>query len=239
PVQPGTEQFVVERLVRLHRKRELGARDGAIRERADVDRRLVVLELGSVGEPRQLLRRVELHHLALDEFGRHRAGEARDVDLGLVAPVVAGDHARQHAGVDLARARRDQGEARARERLFLQPAQDREMRVSRADQQDALHALRFASSLLRSSLRCTLPVVVMGSASMNSISRGYSYGASRPRTCCWIFSTSSWPAENPGCSTTNALTIVPRVSSGLPITAALATAGCFTRQLSISAGPMR
>jgi hypothetical protein len=36
-----------------------------------------------------------------------------------------------------------------------------------------------------------------------------------------------------------ALTTVPRVSSGAPITAALATAGCLTRQFSISAGPMR
>ena len=35
-----------------------------------------------------------------------------------------------------------------------------------------------------SSSRCTLPVVVMGSASINSISRGYSYGARRPRT--WV-----------------------------------------------------
>jgi len=32
----------------------------------------------------------------------------------------------------------------------------------------------FASSRLRSSFLCTLPVVVIGSASMNSISRGYS-----------------------------------------------------------------
>ena len=33
--------------------------------------------------------------------------------------------------------------------------------------------------------------------------------------------------------------IAPRVASGLPITAAFATAGWRTRQLSISAGPMR
>jgi len=47
------------------------------------------------------------------------------------------------------------------------------------DEDDPLH--RFASSRLRSSFLCTLPVVVIGSASMNSISRGYSYGARRPR----------------------------------------------------------
>ena len=44
-----------------------------------------------------------------------------------------------------------------------------------ADEQEALHpCLSLASSRLRSSFRCTLPVVVIGSASMNSISRGYS-----------------------------------------------------------------
>src|SRR5204862_3328928 len=86
-----------------------------------------------------------------------------------------------------------------------------------------------ASSRLRSSLRCTLPVVVIGSASMNSISRGYSYGARRPRTCCWISSMSVCDGAWPGCSTMNAFTISPRVASGLPITAAFATASCFTR----------
>ena len=41
-------------------------------------------------------------------------------------------------------------------------------------------------------------------------------------------------ATFPGCSTTKALTTVPRVSSGAPITAAFATAGCRSRQFSIS-----
>ncbi len=40
-----------------------------------------------------------------------------------------------------------------------------------------------SSSCNRSTLRCTLPVVVIGNASTNSISFGYSYGASRSRTC--------------------------------------------------------
>ena len=37
----------------------------------------------------------------------------------------------------------------------------------------------------------------------------------------------------------NALTTLPRISSGEGTTAAFATAGCLTRQFSISDGPMR
>jgi hypothetical protein len=43
----------------------------------------------------------------------------------------------------------------------------------------------------------------------------------------------------PEVSTMNALTTLPRSASGLGTTAAFATAGCFTRQFSISDGPMR
>jgi hypothetical protein len=74
---------------------------------------------------------------------------------------------------------------------------------------------------------------------MNSISRGYSYGARRPRTWVWICSMRWADGACPDCSTMNALMIAPRAASGLPITAAFCTAGCLTRQLSISAGPMR
>src|SRR2546428_12607521 len=89
--------------------------------------------------------------------------------------IVAGDDARQHGGIDLARVGRDQRDARAVQGIFCQGAQHHGVRVPGADEQDALHAvLSLAASSLRSSLRCTLPVVVMGSAAMNSISRGYS-----------------------------------------------------------------
>jgi len=37
----------------------------------------------------------------------------------------------------------------------------------------------------------------------------------------------------------NALTTLPRSASGLGTMAAFAAAGCFTRQFSISGGPMR
>ena len=96
-----------------------------------------------------------------------------NVDLGLLAPVVPRDHAGQHARVHLPRERRYQADARALQRLLAQRAQHREVAGAGADEQDALHPLRDSSSL-RSSFLCTLPVVVMGSASMNSISRGYS-----------------------------------------------------------------
>ena len=50
-----------------------------------------------------------------------------------------------------------------------------------------------------------------------------------------------WGVLQPGsgASSTKALITAPRVSSGAGTTAQLATAGCFTRQFSISAGPMR
>src|SRR5690606_36278642 len=82
-----------------------------------------------------------------------------------------------------------------------------------------------ASSRWRSTLRWILPVVVMGSSAMNSISFGYSYGASRSRTCSctacliWSGSRSAYSAV----STTYALTSAPRSASGLGTTATLAT----------------
>ena len=51
-------------------------------------------------------------------------------------------------------------------------------------------ALR-SRSRSRSTRRWTLPVVVIGSASMNSISFGYSYGARNFRTCRWMSSSSA------------------------------------------------
>src|SRR5205085_8340171 len=147
-----------------------------------------------------------------------------------------------HGGIDLPRVRRDQRDVRALHRRARERGEQKSVRVPRADEQDALHralASSFAASRRRSSFLCTLPVVVIGSASMNSISRGYSYGARRSRTCAWICSISALDAASPGCSTMYALTIAPRVSSGLPITAAFATARCLRRQFSISAGPMR
>jgi hypothetical protein len=92
----------------------------------------------------------------------------------------------------------------------------------------------------RSTRRCTLPVVVIGKAAMNSISFGYSYGASLPRTWRCSSSTSAGVSSKPGA----------QHDEGLDHRAALGVrawarprrsrpAGCLTRQFSISLGPMR
>ena len=74
---------------------------------------------------------------------------------------------------------------------------------------------------------------------MNSIWRGYLYGAVRALQWSCIsdfsFSEGSWS----GPSTMNALTMLPRSSSGAGTTALSTTAGCSMRMLSISNGPMR
>src|SRR5260221_1465896 len=84
--------------------------------------------------------------------------------------------------------------------------------------------------------RCTLPVSVRGSVSMTSIARGYLYGAITFFTCSWSWRTVPSPGALPGLRTTNALTIVPRSSSGQPTTPHSATAGCASSAASTS-GP--
>ena len=131
--------------------------------------------MAAVGEERDAPGGVEAHQRPRHELGERTLGERGDVELGFLAPVVAGDHARQHRGVELARVRRDKRKARAVERLLCQRTKQHGVRMARPCKQHSLHVLRrFASSRLRNSLRWTLPVVVIGSASMNSISRGYS-----------------------------------------------------------------
>jgi len=87
--------------------------------------------------------------------------------------------------------------------------------------------------------RMTLPVVVMGISSRNATSRGYSCAERRAFTKPWISAASASDGSWPGFGTMNALTISVRIASGLPTTAASATAGCRMRQSSISVGPMR
>ena len=91
----------------------------------------------------------------------------------------------------------------------------------------------------RSSRRITFPVVVIGISAMKATSRGYSWADSRVRTKPWMSAASASDAATPDFNTTNALTISVRIGSGLPTTAASATAGCLIRQSSISPGPMR
>src|SRR6266436_5776058 len=83
----------------------------------------------------------------------------------------------------------------------------------------------------RSLYFCSLPVAVRSSASRNSIAVGHLKWAMRPRVnsirsrsvaCC------------PGRRTTRALMVSPHFSSGTPMTATSATAGCWKRQSSTS-----
>src|SRR5262249_1227522 len=85
----------------------------------------------------------------------------------------------------------------------------------------------------RSLKRWILPVAVLGSSAMNSISGGYLYGASLSFTKA--FSSASVAAA-PGLSTTNALVLVRPSASGLPIIAASSTAGCCISVASTSKG---
>src|SRR5262249_37679900 len=100
-------------------------------------------------------------------------------------------------------------------------------------------SLRRARSSCRRSARFTLPVVVTGKVSMNSISRGYSCAAKRVRTCAGSSRASRGVPATPSRSWTNASPASPRTGSGAPMAAASATAGWPCRQSSISPGPIR
>src|SRR3977135_941554 len=82
-----------------------------------------------------------------------------------------------------------------------------------------------AYAFSRSNLRITLPVDVIGISGMKAISRGYSCAESRVLTKVWISAASASEAAVPGLRTKKALTISVRIGSGLPTTAASATAG--------------
>ena len=97
--------------------------------------------------------------------------------------------------------------------------------------------LRWCSSS-RKSRRLTLPVVVVGSSWINSISRRYSWADSHVRTYSASSRASAGVGRTPSRSCTKALTTSPRTASGLPTAAATATAECPAKQSSISPGPM-
>ena len=92
---------------------------------------------------------------------------------------------------------------------------DATRRLSRGQRSARDRVLLALELALAQHARCTLPVVVIGSASMNSISFGYSYGA---RMLAHVLAGSRPRARGdgacPGASTMNALTTLPRVSSG-------------------------
>src|SRR6185369_5117767 len=90
-----------------------------------------------------------------------------------------------------------------------------------------------ARSRSRRRKRWILPVAVFGSSSINSIARGYLYGASFSLTNA--FSCSS-PTSAPGLRTTNAFDFVSPSPSSMPITAHSSTEGCCISVASTSNG---
>src|SRR5690606_29020015 len=82
------------------------------------------------------------------------------------------------------------------------------------------------ASASRSTRRRSLPAALFGNSVLNSMARGYLYGAVAVFTCSCNSSFSASEGAKPFRSTTKAFTISPRSTSGLPITAHSVTAGC-------------
>jgi len=105
---------------------------------------------------------------------RRRARQTGNVDDRLALRIVAGDHARQHGRIDLARVRRNQRDARAVESIFCQGAQHPACACPAPIAGFASRRLELGRFEFAQFLALHLAGGVMGSASMNSISRGYS-----------------------------------------------------------------
>src|SRR5271165_3990474 len=89
------------------------------------------------------------------------------------------------------------------------------------------------NSRSRKRKRWILPVAVLGNSAMNSMARGYLYGARRSLTKCL---RSASVALCPCFSTTKALVLIRPSASGAPTTAASRTEGCCTSVASTSNG---
>src|SRR5690606_65046 len=153
--------------------------------------------------------------------GAHRAGAARILRTE--------PHRLQEAEVH----RVPQGAAEDERR------QDPAARAARRGEREAGGVVRYLLSRYscsRSRNRCSLPVSVLGNESQNSIARGYLYGAIVCLTKFCSSATSASLALQPFFSTTKALTICPRASSGTPTTPHSATASCSSSADSTS-GP--
>ncbi len=89
-----------------------------------------------------------------------------------------------------------------------------------------------AASVVRSMRVC-------GSCEAKAISRGATAGPSRLRAWPSNSRRNPSPGSKPGLSVTKALTVSPSTGSGMPITAASATAGWAIKAVSTSNGPIR
>src|SRR4030095_2221200 len=92
---------------------------------------------------------------------------------------------------------------------------------------------RFLNSTL-----LNFPVAVLGSASTNSISRGYLYGAIVALTKFLSSEISASLGATLAAATMNAFTFCPRSGQGTPITAHSATAGWSSSAFSTSGAPI-
>ena len=98
----------------------------------------------------------------------------------------------------------------------------------------------FFSSAARSSLRLIFPEMVFGKSRYEFNLPWVLVGCGCPLDVILdVRLISDSEGSYPLFRTTNALTIIPRMRSGEPTTAASCTAGCSSRALSTSNGPMR
>ena len=124
----------------LHRCRVLGgARDGVeTGRRADVEDEQVVGNRRPVLQQHPAVGPVETDGLGLDQA---RAGPGRqpgEIDVTVVEGVMAGDEARDHAGVGRLDVPADQGQAHAGHRLHAEAFQDVDMGMAAANQHEVL-----------------------------------------------------------------------------------------------------
>ncbi len=84
-----------------------------------------------------------------------------------------------------------------------------------------------------------LPLLVLGRASAKRMSSGLAKPPISEATCALSFSANSGEASKPRSKVMNAAIASPLISSGLPTTAASATAGWLTSALSTSIVPRR
>ena len=126
-------QEVVDRLDR-NQASDVPRDTAGIRRGADIDRHPVIAN-SPVAPGRHLLGDdIEAHHAVLDEHDAGPGAEATQIDMRLLEAVVAGDIARQHAGIAGHRIPADQHGAQAGNRFHRQRCQHLQMAVATTDE---------------------------------------------------------------------------------------------------------
>ena len=125
------------------------ARYPGVRRRADVEGNEIERLAPSRPERDRLRVRVERLDAVDDEPRTGPLRERRERDVGLDVRVVSGDEPRQHARVGRGGIGRDQRQRDCRLRLQREPAEDFDVAVAAADEQDALRARSHAPAVRR------------------------------------------------------------------------------------------